>query len=350
MARISPQELLSKLEKGKIIPTVLLLGDEPYLRDGCRAALIERLVPEASRTWAVSRYSAERGETEAALTQAQSLPMLSPQQVVFLEDAESIEKLADKNREETVELIEKYLEDPAPFTALVIEAARLDERMKIGKLLVQQALVVQVGLGENAEQRQAAAVMVARQLAKERGLEFERGAAEDLADLVGADLMRLKSEIEKLGNYLGERKKITQRDVDAMVAPERTATTWELVDLLISRQGQKSMELLDCLLRDGEVPLMMVGAITWTYRKVIEASEIRGSVQGWQAARSLGMRPEQAELALRAARKSSKEQLLGGLLALEKADSRLKSSLDDRTVMEFLVAEMTGSGVAAGGR
>jgi len=116
MPRVSPQELLSCLEKGKVIPAILLLGDEPYLRDACRAQLIEKFVPEASRTWAVSRYSAERGETEAALSQAQSLPMLSPQQAVFLEDAEAIEKLGDKNREETVTQLEVYLGDPAPFT------------------------------------------------------------------------------------------------------------------------------------------------------------------------------------------------------------------------------------------
>src|ERR1700716_253798 len=100
MPRVPPPELLSRLEKGKVIPAILLLGEEPYLRDACRTNLIERFVPEASRTWAVSRYSADRGETQAAFEQAQTLPMLSPQQVVFLEDAEAIEKFGEKNRDE----------------------------------------------------------------------------------------------------------------------------------------------------------------------------------------------------------------------------------------------------------
>jgi DNA polymerase III subunit delta len=352
MARVSPQELLSRLEKGKAIPAILLLGEEPYLRDACRAQLIEKFVPEASRTWAVSRYSAERGETQAALTQAQSLPMLSPQQVVFLEDAGTIEKLGEKHREETVAQLESYLGDPAPFTVLVIEAARLDERMKLAKILGQQTLVVEVGLGDNVEQRQSAAVMMARNLAKSHGLNFENGAAEDLADRVAANLMRSKLEIEKLADYLGDRKTIRREDVNAMVASERTTTVWELADLLASRQGKQSLEFLDRLLRGGEEPLSMVGAMTWMYRKLIEASEIKGAMNGWQAARTLGMRPEQAEIALRAARKSSKAQLLSGLLALEKADDRLKSSKDARTVMEFLVAELTGGNVlvASGGR
>ena len=342
MARISPQELLSRLEKGKVIPTILLLGDEPYLRDTCRAQLIEKFVPEASRTWAVSRYSADRGETEAALSQAQSLPMLSPQQVVFLEDAEAIEELGDKNREDTVAQLELYLGDPAPFTVLVIEAARLDERMKLAKALA-KTLVVEVGLGENPELRQSAAVLTAETFAKRHGLQFEKGAVEDLAERVSADLMRLKTEIEKLANYLGERKKITREDVNAMVASEKTTNVWALADLLASRQGQKSLEFLDRLLRDGEAPLEMLGALTWMYRKLIEASEIRGAISGWQAARTLGMRPEQADIALRAARKTSKAQLLSGLRALEKADDRLKSSKDSRMVLEFLVAELTST-------
>ena len=347
MARVSPQELFSRVEKGKVIPAILLLGEEPYLRDACRAKLTEGYVPEASRTWALSRYSAERGETQAALTQAQSLPMLSPQQVVFLEAAESIEKFGEKNRDETVAQLEAYLDDPAPFTVLVIEAAKLDERMKLAKVLTQKTQVVDVGLGENPEQRQAAAVLMAVNVAKGMGLEFEKGAAEDLAERVAADLMRLKTEIEKLANYLGSRKTIGRKDVDAMVASEKTTTVWELADLLASRQAKKSLEFLDRLLRDGEEPVQMVGAMTWMYRKLIEASEIRGAMNGWQAARTLGMRPEQADIALRAARKASKEQLLSGLLALERADDRLKSSKDARTVMEFLVVELTGGGVLA---
>src|ERR1700688_3657188 len=350
MARVSPQELLSRLEKGKIIPAVLLLGDEPYLRDACRAQLIEQFVPEASRTWAVSRYSADRGETEAALSQAQSLPMLSPQQVVFLEDAESIEKLGDKNREETVAQLELYLGDPAPFTVLVIEATRLDERMKLAKILSQKTLVVEAGLGRNAEQRQAAAVLMAENFANTLGLQFEKAAAEDLAKRVAADLMRLKTELEKLANYLGDRKTITCEDVNAMVASEKTTNVWVLADLLASRQRQKSMEFLDLLLRDGEAPLEMLGALTWMYRKLIEASEIRGAMNGWQAARTLGMRPEQADIALRAARKTSKTQLLAGLRALEKADDRLKSSKDSRMVLEFLVTELTSAHALATAR
>jgi DNA polymerase-3 subunit delta len=343
MARISSQELLARLEKGKPIPAILLLGEEPYLRDACRKELIERFVAETARTWAVSRYSAGRGETQTALDQAQTMAMLSPQQVVFLEDVEAIEKLGEKNRDEAVAQLDAYLENPAPFTVLVVEATGLDQRMKLGKLLAEKTLVVGCGLGENAGERQAAAVAFARTIAKEEGVEFEKGAAEDLAEFVAADLMRLKTEIDKLATYAAEKKVIGRADVSALVISEKTTTVWELADLLASRQGKKALDFLDRLLRDGEEPLSLLGAMAWMYRKLIEASEVQAATNGWQAARALGMRPEQAELALQNARKISKPRLLAGLHALRNADDRLKGSgAEPRTVMEFLVTQLTG--------
>ncbi len=349
MPPVTPDELLARLKKGKLIPCILLLGEEPYLRDACRAQLIEQYVPEAARTWAVSRFTAERGDIQPAFDQAQTLPMLSPQQVVFLEDAESIEEFAEKKRDHAVEQLQSYLADPAPFTVLVIEAPHLDQRTKLAKLLADKSLVVEVGLGDDQDRRNAAAVALARTLAKEQGVEFESGAAEDLAECVAADLQRLKTEIEKLSTYAGDRKLIRREDVFLMVISERAATVWEMAGILAARQPKRALDFLDRLLRDGEEPLQMLGAMAWMFRKLVEASEVKGVVNGWQAARALQMRPEQAELAIQNARKISKPRLLSGLRALQRADDRLKRGGEDaRAVMEFLIAELTApSGKAA---
>jgi DNA polymerase-3 subunit delta len=341
MAKLSTEDLLARLKKGTAVPALLLLGEEPYLRDACRAELVNTYVPEASRTWAVSRYSADRDETQAALEQAQTMPMLSPRQVVFLEDVETLEELAEKKRDAAVEQLETYFKDPSPFTVMVLEARKLDQRMRLGKLLAEKTLVVEVGLGDNLEQRQATAVELARSLAKAEGVAFEKGAAEDLAEFVSADLQRLQTEIIKLATYAASRKEIRREDVATMVIAEKTTTVWELANLLGNRQSHTALEFLDRLLREGEQPLAILGAITWMYRKIIEASEVRAS-NGWQAARVLSMRPDQAELALQAARKIPKAKLLAGLHSLQYADDRLKRGSEDaRAVMEFMLTGLT---------
>jgi len=350
MARVSVEQLKERLEKGKVIPALLLLGDQPYLRDACRASLIEKFVPEAARTWAVSRFSADRGETLSALDQAQTLPMLSSVQVVFLEEAEAIEKLGEKNREEAVERIVAYLGDPAPFTVLVIEAEKLDMRMQLGKKLADLTVVVEVGLGENVDDRIIATGVLAKSFAKDLGVTFEKGAAEELAEDVNGDLMRLKTEVEKLAAFAGEQKTIRREDVSLLVMSEKTTTIWEVAELLAARQPRKALEFIDRLLREGEEPILMVGGMAWMYRKLVEASEVRGASNPWQAAKALAMRPEQAEMAIRCTQRIPRERLLDGLQALQEADSRLKGGVKDvRAIMEFLVWRLSGDQAATTG-
>jgi len=159
----------------------------------------------------------------------------------FLENAEAIEEFADKKREDAVQQLESYLADPAPFTVLVLEAEHLDQRNETlqiagGKNRWSSPLV----LGDDLNQRNARCGCPLRVLLqKEQGVEFERGAAEDLAECVAADLQRLKTEIEKLSTFTGERKLIRREDVTLMVISERACKPfWEMADMIASRQGQ----------------------------------------------------------------------------------------------------------------
>jgi DNA polymerase-3 subunit delta len=163
-----------------------------------------------------------------------------------------------------------------------------------------------------------------------------------LAECVAADLQRLKTEIEKLSTFAGDRKIIRREDIASMVISERTTTVWEMADMIASRQGKRALDFLDRLLRSGEEPIYLLGGLLFMYRKLVEASDVKGSVNGWQAARALQMAPEKAELAIRNARKMSKPRLLSGMRAFQLADNRLKGGSEDpRAVMEFLITELT---------
>src|SRR5262249_39704217 len=149
-------KFLERLAKGKAVASILLLGEDAYLRDLCRAKLIRAYVPEGGRAWGLARFSAAEDALDRALTQAQTLPMLVPRQVVFVEQVEALEHLAEGAREAAVERLAAYLDDPAPFTVLVLEAAQLDQRMKLFKTLAQKSVVVAVELGKEPEERKAA--------------------------------------------------------------------------------------------------------------------------------------------------------------------------------------------------
>ncbi|HEX2715033.1 MAG TPA: hypothetical protein VHM88_22830, partial [Candidatus Acidoferrales bacterium] len=66
----STERFLEGLAKGKAIPGILLLGDDAYLRDLCRAKLTEAYVPESAREWGVSRFSAAEDSLDRVLNHA----------------------------------------------------------------------------------------------------------------------------------------------------------------------------------------------------------------------------------------------------------------------------------------
>jgi DNA polymerase-3 subunit delta len=210
---------------------------------------------------------------------------------------------------------------------------------------------VQAALSDNPEVRARMVSEMAQQMAGELGVELEAEAAADLADLVNGELTRARTELEKLAAYVGERKRITPADVDLLVVSEKKYSVWQLADMLAGRQRDRALEFLSGVLREGEEPAGIVGALVWMYRKLIQAQELPRNISVWDATRQLGIRKDTAETALRQARRIPREQLLSGLRALYDADSGLKSgAFDRRAILEFLLASLTASPAAVSRR
>jgi DNA polymerase-3 subunit delta len=338
MAGVSPDKLIERLASGKPIAAVVLLGTDHYLREMCRNKIVEACVPESARDWAVVRLSARSAGWYEILGRAQTLPMLAPRQVIIVEEAESVEKLGEKARDEALAMLTSYFESPAPFTVLLLEAAALDGRQRFFKLLSEKALIAELTIGPES------AAALAAQMATDLGAEIDREAAAMLAEILNGAPARMRIELEKLATYALGHGRITVSDVETLLVAARKNTVWQLTEMLASRKRAAALAFLDNLLREGEQPAGIVGALAWMYRKLIEARDLPAQTNGFQAARQLGMRPEAAETAVRQAHRIPKKDLLAGLTALAEADSQLKSANPNpRAMMEFLIARLTSS-------
>jgi len=344
MAAASTERMIQSLRAGKPPAAVVLLGSDSYLREMCRKKIIDASVPEDARDWGVARLSAREAGWDEILGRARTLPMLAPRQVILVDAAESVERLGEESRDEILKQLAEYLDSPAPFTLLVIEADALDRRQKFFKLMSDKALVVELSIGGES------AAALAEQMAGDLGAEIDRDAAALLADILNGEPARMHVELEKLATYVQGPQgsgRITAPDVEALVVAARRNTVWQLADMLVSRKRDAALAFLDNLLREGEEPAGIVGALAWTYRKLIEARELPAHTGGFQAARQLGMRPDAAEAAVRQSHRASKADLLAGLAALAEADSQFKSrNPDPRATMEFLIARLTAPAAA----
>jgi len=337
MPPVSLTKFAERLVRGEPVPAIVLVGTDSYLRQMCRRQIIEASVPEGAREWAVSHFSARGADWDDILGRAETLPMLAPRQVFIIEDAEAVEKLGDDARDELLKALQDYLGAPGRATVLVFEAAALDRRLKFYKFLAEEALVVELTIGRES------VPALAQEMAKKLGAVLERDAATLLADIVANEPARIHVELEKLASYARGRS-ITCADVEALVVAARKNTVWQLADMLAGRRRADAFLFLENLLREGEDPAGIVGALAWMYRKLIEARELPAHASGFQAARQLGMNPESAAMVVRQAHRIPRKELLAGLVALADADSQLKSANPNRrATLEFLLARLTAS-------
>ena len=141
--------------------------------------------------------------------------MLASRQVIFVR-REAWERLGEDSRDTLVKQLSDYLEDPAPFSILVFEAAALDQRMRLAKTFAEKTVTVSVELSRILRSG-SLAVPLGLEMARELGVELERDAAEEFCEILNGELASIRTELDKLAAYAGDRRKIARADVDLLV-------------------------------------------------------------------------------------------------------------------------------------
>lgn len=338
------EQLAARVAQRKPIPVIALIGTDAYLRDLSRKSIVEAFTDPASREWNLSQISVREAGWDDVFDRAQTLPMMSKCQVVIVDDVHSIERLGEESRDRVVKVLTDYLHSPPEFTVLVLQADALDGRQKFARLLYDHENVFTVALEITPESAASLAVQMAREL----GAELERPAAALLADALNGEPARMRIELEKLASYVGLGSRISSEDVQRLVVAARKNTVWQLADLIAERRRDAALVLLQNLLREGEPPPMIVGALAFRYRVLIEGGGRPTWGYGQRQYTPPGALPEMGGTGSRVGRPLSQKELLEGLVALAEADSDLKSSNPDpRATLEFLISRLTSSVASA---
>ena len=114
-----------------------------------------------------------------------------------------------------------------------------------------------------------------KQRVLEHGGEIERQAANQLTNVIGADLRLLDQEIAKLVTYTNAERPITTSDVEAIVPYTQTAIVFDLVDALGHRDGRTAAQALHRLLEAGDHPMGLLAMIVRQFRLLIQVKELK---------------------------------------------------------------------------
>ena len=244
---------------------------------------------------------------------------------------------AKANREELIAILATI----APGNALAFVEG-LDRYPKDGRLTGADATLASAVEAAGGEVRGFAAPTsggMARWIddrAKERGMTLERGAAQVLAERVGAfvregDIDRRRQgqlaaqELDKLKLYRPDGP-VTVDDVRALVAEAVPASTWALLDLIAFRRTRDAADLLERVLDVTPEPVVLV-QLHRRIRELLEVADLVGSgTRISELPRTLKLHPFRAEQLAKQAAGWTPTELEGALDGLLDLDATVKGA------------------------
>jgi len=233
----------------------LVFGDDDYLVEARVARLVAQIVsavggadggsqagPGGAGEVAVDKVDCEEAGLEGVVEELMSPSLFSTNKVIVLRRF----RLSAENR--IAKEIEKCLASGlAPGQYLVIEASKVDKRLKLGKMIAEAGGLVEERRPDDRGLRDWVGERF-RELGKSAG----PGVADLLIDLKGDDFRALASEIEKTAVYVGGNPAVTKADLQDLVGRSRTERIFELARHVIEGKRSEALSAVADLLDAGE--------------------------------------------------------------------------------------------------
>ena len=338
----------------------VLLGDESFLYEICRRGILQALVPGDLRDFCLHDLDLAETSIFEALDLAQTPSLMAPFQVLFLRNIKTLYGRGQKKEEFAA--IDAYFRRPNPQALLVFVAdhiklpqdlRKMDMQDKERAERIRETLGDACGVVELQRVSEDDAVRWVMREAEAKGVRFHEDAARELVDALGAEMLTIQSELEKLMLYAGTRgeEAIDVADVETMVAAAKQRSLYELTDAISLKDAPRALALLHGLLNasDGgeDAAIGHIYTLAKTFRQmlVLNEKQVKDQRAMWQVLwPGFRVAPFAADALIAQARRyRDRGELTRGLRLIAKADLELRSSpADKRLVLERLVMRLAG--------
>jgi DNA polymerase-3 subunit delta len=190
-------------------PGYVLLGDEAFLFQRCRQGILAALAPPEARDFSLHDFDLADTPIFEVLDCAQTPSLMAPFQVIFVRNLKLLYGRGSRKAEFAA--IDAYFRSPNPQAVLLFVADHLRIPTDLRKMdyqdkdrydRIRETLGDACGMVELARVSEVDAIRWVTSEAESRGIRFDPDAARELVDSLGADMMLVASEMEKLCLYV----------------------------------------------------------------------------------------------------------------------------------------------------
>ena len=350
------ERFVNELESRKLRAAYVFVGDEAFFRKRFRDAILEHLVPAELRDFSLFEFDLSETDLAEILDRARTPSLMAPFQVFFVRGVKNL--FGRGSNEEKLSAIEEYCSNPNPDAVIVFVADHISIPADVRRMELQdrdryerirETLGETCGMVELARVEESDGMRWIIEHANQQGVKIEQDAARELMDALGADMMMVSRELEKLILYAGEKKHVTLGDVETLVLAAKQRSLYELTDAISAKDKARALAVLDAMLQSGEGEDAAIGhlyMLARTFRQMLVILEkgVRDSRAIWQALwQGFRVPPFAADDIIRQARRyNSRRELTRAIKLVARADLALRSNPPSkRLVLEQLVLQLT---------
>ncbi len=326
------QQLVADIKEGKLAPVYYLMGEEAYYIDRLCDIIIDAVIPDVEdRDFNLLTFYGSDTTTDVVVSAAKGMPMMGDKLLVIVREAQALRDIDN---------LEYYLRQPSPTSVLVFchKNGKLDGRKKVSGLIGKAGV-----LFESTHPSDAELLSFISTYSQQKNFELEPRAVQMMAEYVGADLLKISSELDKLAAALsGEQRKVTCGMVSDLIGISRQFNVYELQDALGVKDQKRAFEIVKYFDKNQkENPIQLVLASLYKYfANIMQAfyspdKSERGiaaylGVSEWQVRRSV----------MPAMRQYNGVKCMYILNAIRKTDARSKGVENPNTLPGELMEEL----------
>ncbi len=350
------ERFVSEVASRKLRPAYVFVGDETFFRDHCRQALLHHLVPDDMRDFSLHDLDLSEVSIAEVLDRARTPSLMAPFQVLFVRGVKNL--YGRGSHAEEFAAIEQYAKDPNPAAVIIFVADHISIPADVRRMEMQdkdryerirETLGEFCGMVELARVEESDGVRWVVEQALKDQVKIDPDAARELVDALGADMMLVSRELEKLVLYVNEKKRITLGDVETMVLAAKQRSLYDLTDAISAKDKARALAVLEGVLAASEGEEAAIGhlymlARTFRQMLVILEKNVRDSRAIWQALwQGFRVPPFAADDIIRQARRyKSRRELTRALRLIARADLALRSNPPSKKlVLEQLVIQLS---------
>ena len=328
--------LKDQIRDGEIGSLYLLFGEEWYLVQ-MNLQRLRRAVMAPEDEMMNLDESADIHDPEGLSVSIDTFPFMAERRMVLLSETGAFapkkkEEEEEKDDRTTQELI-RILSNIPETTTVVFAEKQVDKRSKLYKTLNSKGCALEY---KKMEQKDLLTWM--RSLCKKLSMKMADRELAYLISLVGSDMARLESELQKLSAFAGERREVTKAQIDALVTPSVEVKVFAMTDAISEGKRGKAYEVYKGLRQQGEAVQYIRYMINRHFRLMYRASLLEGAdVQ--TVMQELDLKNSYpASSYMRQAKRFGKERLKAILLKLMQLDEDVKlSRMDEETAIELIL-------------